>query len=690
MNTQQLSVSAKYKDILVSNEGSRSIDFVSELDPPVSDVSAIELLSYSVGTSSSNIEPNNNRVRFEIGPNVAEFEVADSGFGYDTYNSPNLFINGYRQSLSEYDVSIRSIGGVILRTDGNIVSPNIPSQNYDNCNLAREEHKKDDLKFYMVVDAKTKIERVVVISNASDIPLSSCTIEVEKPFDFPYAIHICKAGTFNPTSPRLWCDTINIKNAFVRYVASPTALDIDILGEYIAEEVNRSLGWTIKRGEVPRKLATYGYWGGDGTVRYQCRYLNDQFFLVDLQNEGFTLGDENCMPLNMGEGGFPKMTAFGGLYPCATTIWHILAFAKENKTILPGCASNVKYTTFDTQIEVELWGYQSAHSARVSLVNSLNFFKAARAAVLKPRLRNCTAVLRPGYYSIGTVKANDEIIRQAGDGLLKELQDQMNIAYFVLGNGKNDSVNRSVGDVNNPNETDKFALHRPRLLTDVGHGGSPHHFLVTLEDANIYDGILPQSSTNIRTNQQRKTRVRVSFAVPGIQTLRFLQLGPLTMLGFTNETLASSLFTIYRGHSVPIKLQAIQASSNYDLSVRQKVLKVQFGMNSQALNDLALIAVAGRPDFAGAPITTDGSEADYNDELEHAKGTLPLSKNITRDSGSTRLAPMFRGLDFGARRIDLESKQRNVAALRIRIANWYMHSSEAVHFILRLHHSSSL
>ena len=598
---------------------------------------------------------------------------------------------------------------------------------------------------------------------------------------------------------------------YQQYINSSGSTNIDVLGTQIEMEINYVLGWDVRtkedlseqedmndghfafdneyrwKTEHQHTLVTkVGTWVSPTdseilTPRYQVRYHNSNFSFVDLLNEPFSLaGNFDAAPLlsqkkkvysngfldmdpnENGELYLSKFLSFGGVYPCVTTLFGVLGFSVKNET--PQVSSVVNYTHFGGS-ESMLFGYTSQRDARSVLNEYFEMYLNARAATLNLSVHKCTAKLRHGVYAIGNVLHQNyrrksvnnaalhpsyEInVRQAGDGLIKEVQDQMNLAFHGPG------ISVAVGDLNNvvqARNNRKAALHYPIVNEETieqstsifADRKSPHMFVVSLEDADIYDGTRLQTSVNLQSNQNRKTRIRISFsqmydqAVTKKISLKLLnQSGPSatrsvsSMLGFTSHDLSEQQFVSYipdaiheqasddpnyATTSTPVYTYGIQAQSTFDTSVRSKSCRIEVGINqNSSYAPLATAMVAGRTDNANITCNTDGSVQSFLNEQQRLLGfnrhqeftsdstrasmfaepqmASVISSYIRPVSQTNANTPVFRAIDWGVRPIVLE-KRYNVSALFFQVKDgrndilWPCNASETAFFMLRLHHPS--
>lgn len=380
-------------------------------------------------------------------------------------------------------------------------------------------------------------------------------------------------------------------------------------------------------------------------------------------------------------------------FACVTTLMGILGFAPRDtmpssmhdqmtndrrlKTVLmPNGTVEVKhaYQTIDDNIQ-NMWAY-------------LQKFRSRRRATIMVSTLKATARLRHGVYSIGTVlhqnfrhegstamTASREIyIRQAGDGLIKELQDQMNMAYFGswIQRKVYDASSHAWSSYEGPDHGRRFALHYPHQLepSSAIYPDTPHMFAVSLEDADVYNGISTQTASNMRSNQNRKTRVRISFVgqrfiadgqrldtglsytytgknddaalIPTRLTLTLRNgTGPSTsrsianMLGFESTDVSDEQFVEwyptpntqppanpdYMVYTLPRYTYGCQAPSVYDTQVRTKACVIKIGLNQgESFKPLAVAMVAGRTDHANITCNTDGSVQSFLTETNRMSG----------------------------------------------------------------------
>lgn len=870
-----IEVSEDYTDVLCHGTGVTDLQFSNPLSRVVKNVSKAELVAYDLPCRKNTVDDSNDCLDFEMGPEIGRVFVTDPGYGYDRFNPPNLHVVNYRSfdnNDKEKNAPVgnaayyppwgnRSISGIRLQQGGD-ASPLVTADKYKEAGVVPQIAKQDLISFGCDVSnyqlAHTTLEGIITnqpaqkcyMVRASDVMTPEASLQVDKPFEYPYHIHIsrnvistAKKSTstvgadntntnaitevvtdgFDYNGPRLFSDKIKLYRAFYRYsqYLDDNDADIDVLGTQIEMEINYVLGWDVRakegtgvgtnvydmndhkftsdneyRWDVEFQHLLHvktGDWPSPSdsplhSPRYQIRYYNGVFTLVDLFNEPFSLaGSFNAAPLqsqkkmvsNIGfldmerndddEYYLSKFLAFGGLYPCVTTIFGILGFAVKNE--IPQLSPAVTYTHFNGQ-QSTLFGYTSEADAREILKQQWALYLHARPASFKMSVHKCTARLRHGVYAIGSVihqnyrrkAANNsdrnpslEInVRQASDGLIKEVQDQMNIAFHGPG------ICVQVGDTNNISEAHlnrKQALHYPLLsggtfsnnFTSIfADRKSPHKFVVTLEDADIYDGTIAQSATNLRSNQNRKTRVRISFSESHAQaqitrpSLRILNRtganasrSIANMLGFSSEDVSDQQFVSYipvpsimqndpdanylvtdppnySNETEPRYTYGVQAQSTFDTSVRSKSCRIELGINqNSSYTPLATAMVAGRTDHANTTCNTDGSVQSFlNEQLrllgsnrfqeieddttktslyaEPQLGTV-VSSYIRPVSQNNLNTPVFRAIDWGVRPIVLD-KRYNVGELFFRVLDgrnqilWPCNASETTFFMIRLHH----
>lgn len=851
-----IEVSEDYTDVLCHGTGVTDLQFSNPLSRVVKNVSKAELVAYDLPCRKNTVDDSNDCLDFEMGPQIGRVFVTDPGYGYDRFNPPNLHVVNYRSfdtndqeknapvgTVSYYPPwGNRSISGIRIQQEGD-ASPDVSADKYDDAGVIPQIAKKDLISFGCDVSnhqlAHTTSEGIITnqaaqkcyMVRASSSMSSDAVVQVDKPFEYAYHIHISRnvvstatkststvgeenedtnaiteivTDGFDSNSPRLFSDKIKLYRAFYRYrqyIETHDEPNIDVLGTQIEMEINYVLGWDVRTKEADPNEPVYdmndgtfplddafrwdvefqhslhvktGNWPSPGgsplhSPRYQIRYHNGMFTFVDLFNEPFSLGGRfNAAPLqsqkkmvsnigfldmetNDGEYYLSKFLCFGGKYPCVTTIFGILGFAVKNE--IPQLSPAVSYTHFNGQ-QSTLFGYTSQTDAREILKQQWSLHLHARPASFNLSVHKCTARLRHGVYAIGSVihqnykrKATNgdnaapslEInVRQACDGLIKEVQDQMNIAFHGPG------ICVQVGDTNNilkARENRKEALHYPLLseatvsndVTSIfADRKTPHKFVVTLEDADIYDGTIAQSATNLRSNQNRKTRVRISFSESHGQALRSrtsLRLLNRTganasrsianMLGFSSADLSDQQFVSYipvipepvvadppQNPSVTDPPQytdetaarytyGVHAQSTFDTSVRSKSCRIEIGLNqNSSYTPLATAMVAGRTDHANTTCNTDGSVQSFlNEQLrllgsnrcfeianDPSKASLyaepqlgaVISSYIRPVSQNNLNTPVFRAIDWGVRPIVLD-KRYNVGELFFRVLDGRNH-----------------
>jgi len=845
-----IEASENYTDVLCHGTGVTQLEFSNPIPRLVKRVSKAELIAYDIPCRKNTVDASNDRLDFEVGPEIGRVFVTDAGQGYDRFNPPTLHVVNYRSVITGEKEKVgprnsrsyyppwnnRSVSGIKIR-QRNYASPSVnpdlqtAAVKYNEAGVEYEPQQVDRISFgcdinnthLAFTDAQgnvttQKATQCYMVRSASLMD-EKAVIEVDRPFDYPYHLHLCRnvvstatttdgttteiiAGQFAKDKPRIFSDKIKLYRAFYRYeqYVLEHGENIDVLGTQIAMEINYVLGWDVRHNALNEQdnlndghfpdddeyrwhpefqatcLTKIGEW--TESLRYQVRYHNSNFMFVDLFNEPFSLGSsfESGALIEQKKyvftTGFLNMDAdqrglyleqflcFGGLYPCVTTLFGILGFATQSH--VPALSDNISYTMF-SGATATLYGYASEKSGREVLKVHYNMYRSARPAILRPSVHKCTAHIRHGVYAIGNVlqqsyrrsaqnnseaKPSYEInVRQAADGLLKEIQDQMNLAFHGPG------LAVAVGDVNNivkAHEMRQHALHYPLMngssfsntATIFDGRLSPHKFVVTLEDADVYDGEQPQSATNLRSNQNRKTRVRISFSEQHNQplkyrtTLRLLnRTGPnssrsiTSMLGFSTQDITDQQFMCYVSQAnnanpdadpnyanltVPRYMYGVQAQSTFDTAVRSKSCRIEIGINqNSSFTPLAVAMVAGRTDHANTTCNTDGSVQSYLNEQQRLSGfnryleiesdptrstvfaepsvgaaVAPYIKPVSQNNLNT---PVFRSVDWGVRPVTLD-RRYNVTELFFRVLDgrhsllWPCNASETTLFFVRLHH----
>jgi len=511
-------VGDEYTDVICHGGGITDGLFHCITEDSVQNVVSAELIAYSVPPLKRTVASHNNSLDFDVGPYVESAVVEDTGNGYDIWNPPSLNLTSYRsarQNVIEYLAPMgheayyppwdnRSVTGIKIRGKTGYVSPSASSQSYSDAGATTDDVDfVDNLAILLNVTNSGSISSSEIVRRSNRLNMKDATINVDRPQHYPYCIHIAKSvnGDMTENSARVWNDSIKIYRAMYRYQkwCENNTGDIDVLANQIAMEINHALGWDVRsiatltpylndgmfpydddyRWKVPDEPGRYGTWS-DVNPRYQCRYYEKCFFIVDTQNEPFNMGTNvQAAPLAVApreRGGLKSsylnsMLTDGGLYPCVTSIWGILGLAAKLGT--PVATNNVKYTHYDGTIQT-LWGYTSSVDVRTTLHGMYNTYLFGSAANIRLGVRSCTALVRSGSYTI--------------EELTKEVQDQMNIAYYTIEN--------------------HYTLRDP--VQDNDSFPIPEFFTVTLESSSTYNGEEAPVPSNVRSNQLLDLRVRIS------------------------------------------------------------------------------------------------------------------------------------------------------------------------------------
>lgn len=703
----------------------------------------------------------------------------------------------------------RSISGlqVAHATHGRMSAP-IPSNTWDTI-FARKVVSGEEDTFQMALAVNdSRLTAVQVYSKARMFEANESTCMVGAPFEYPYSLHITRLSpNAQVEEAHIFTDVIKIYRAFYRYEKSGSN-DIAVLARQIAMEINYALGWDV------RNQLNDGIWADDNSYRWSPenrgahlhavgrwpanphsspRYIcvwtrhktnTDGFFFVDIQNSPFNFGhvvnggqpqplqwtdkvqhDDQMAVLSDGyREHFAGSGDSGARQACLTTLWGILGFispitSKKKVPLFPWTMEGFSLPDGTTRT---VQGFMSLVDASSNLERYYDMYRERRAATVTLDVMRCTARLRHGVYSIGNVlhqnykrSGNTQNVpsrhihvRQAADGLIKEVQDQMNIAY----NGH--TIRQTLGntdDIVGSYTGAAWRLHVPHFSGSTSRGiASPHIIVVSLENADIEDPLANQSSTNLRTNQHRKTNVRISISElheterpsgsPSAKTNLTLQLlfrsGPnssrsaASMLGFERADIPDRRFihyvpqTIgqdtatsapgYAGFSMRY-MYGVQAASVHDTSIRSKACMIDIGINAKVnYESVAVAMISGRTDHAVQTCNTDGSVQSFLNEtirlsgfnrdteigadaqktsvfteadvLQVVRGMLTFQGQISQNT------PVLRASDWGTMRVTLP--QRVISAKRLCVrgrdartgGTWECNSAETSLFMVRLYH----
>lgn len=650
------------------------------------------------------------------------------------------------------------------------------------------------------------VARLDVCSRSSFIDASDSRIIIDAPFEYPYSIFITlRSANAQNDVAHVFTDMIKIYRAFHKYETAGID-NIDVLSSQIAMEINYAIGWDVtgqlNDGHFPEDtnlrwkprqwahvsgspLNAVGPWPEDPRTdpRYMCIYKDidgqgPKFLFIDTKGEWFNLTKQETdgsypQPLQwaertlhsngevtftgqyqahfLGSGQVEDAFATNDRQACITTLWGILAFADEDSTTrtVPSTVQTFENFTLPGGSRRTVTGFKSVLNTRNVLQKYYSMYSSRSAARATLGVMKLHAKLRHGVYSIGSiihqnykrsgtldnVPSRHVHVRQAADGLLKEIQDQMNIAYqgyrIQLPLGNTDDIVTSY-------EGKSHRLHVPHL-----DNVSPHAIVVSLENADIEDPSANQSQVNLRTNQHRKTRVRIclsdTYSAPRASNNRTLQLlfasgqnsknSLASMLGFERRDYTDRMFT----HFVPIVvgtndvtagpsygslvqeyMYGIQASSVYDTSVNSKACVIEMGMNAKVnYEGVAVAMVAGRTDHATQTCNTDGSVQSYIHEVCRLSGfnrpneiqadtskesvftenrLMPVVSPFVYPASQNSLnTPVFRASDWGTKRVKLKQrahvKKICIRGLDARTGDpWSCNSAETSLFMIRLHH----
>ena len=809
-----------YTEVLAYHDGSTLLEFTQAINPPVHDVTDVELVAYDLPCRKETIDSSNDSIDFSVGPFISQCHVLAHGKGYDMFNPPNLHLTHFRSYVGKHNeripsdhqspgwyppFGVRNCSGLGLThvTDG-AMSPAVDHRVWHESVSQKPLISKLDTLQMCASITDTSIASVDVYMRGSHFDVASTRVTVDKPFEYPYSIYISQE---NGTPAYLFNDVIKIYRAFYRYEASGSN-DISFLGTQIAMEINYSLGWDVRhelndnlcpedsesrwhpdnRGQF---LQIAGTWDQDPrqTPRYMCVFQSygnvssPRFSFVDTLNQSFHLGKRlnGAVPppvawdnkVRHSNGDVQASTGYrehfisgsteaDGTLPvvgashrqaCITTLWGLLGFISpiSTKHVLPGGGGTIPNFPLPGRGNTVVKGFQSLVNAVSNLQAYYKMYKTRTAASLQLDILRCTARLRHGVYSIGTVMeqsykrpAQNSVAnkpsrhihtRQASDGLIKEVQDQMNIAIQGY------RIARELGntsDMASSYDGSAWRLHVPHL----GQQGSPHVIVVSLENNDIEQPDKVQSHANLRTNQSRKSRVRISLsdmysgarpqADKNNLTLTLLfESGPNaarsagSMLGFENKDRKDSAFTVFAptdlsattpsyGPFVPYTVYGIQAHSRWDTGVKSKACVHEFGINTRQYEKLAVAMVAGRTEFANNPSNADGSVQSFINETTRLSGfnrPTEVGTDTTKASVFTEAAltpainpfvrpimqdnpnvPVFRAIDWGARKMRLD-RRTSVERIYIRGLDgrsgqvWPCNASESAFVMIRLHHS---
>ena len=790
-----------YTDVLAYNNGSMLLEFEQVLDPPVESVTDVELIAYDLPCQKDTVDASNDCIDFQVGPFIAQCAITDSGLGYDMFNPPNIHVTHHRSfntsdTESNGDVgtpgwyppfAARSISGIrIVHAEQGDMSP-VVSDTVWNASISQKPLINAEDSFRMgchVENTKLSGASMHIYSRGTVLEASKCRCVVDKPFEYPYSLYISTGDSF------LFTDMIKIYRAFYRYEMSG-ANDIKILGRQVAMEINYALGWDVRyelndglcpedsthRWKVEHRgqsLHIAGTWQQDPrwAPRYMCLFQaheteEHRFFFVDTQDKYFELGKvlNGAVPPplqwadktyhNNDEVSSSEYTQHfvtgavnGHGQTCITTLWGLLGFISpvQAKKALPAPFAIVGLQLPGVQANVK--GYTSLINASTNLQAYFNMYLTRKKATLSLSVLKCTARLRHGVYSVGSVMEQSHRLpaangsehhsthiqtRQAADGLIKEVQDQMNIAYQGY------RIERPLGntsDIVESHEGREWRLHVPHM----GQEKSPHMFCVSLENSDIQQPFQNQSGTNLRSNQVRRTRIRIVMSEmynamrpednKHNMTMSLLfKTGPNasrsagSMLGFERADYTDEKFVVFRpvdlGSSYAPQtassvMYGIQAPSRWDTGLKSKACVIEMGINSKLYNPVAVAMVAGRNDFATQASNGDGSTQTFINESLRLSGfnrhaeigadtsklsmfsdaralsvIAPFMRHVHQDNPNT---PVFRGIDWGAKKMSLD-KRNYVERLCIRAVDgqtgdvWKCNASEPVFLMFRLHHS---
>ena len=663
--------------------------------------------------------------------------------------------------------------------------------------------EEDTLQVALEVQ-NSQLSAAQVYSSAHVFHASESTCKVDSPYEYPYSLYVTLLSpNAQVDEAYLFTDVIKIYRAFYRYERSGSN-DIAVLARQIAMEINYALGWDV------RSQLNDGIWADDNSYRwipehrgshlhavgtwpesphsnprYMCLFKahttnTPGFYFVDTRNSPFNLGrmvdsqqpqplqwtnktqyDNQVTVLSNGYrehfAGAGSVGSSPGKQACITTLWGLLGFispiaAKKKVPLAPSTMTGFALPDGTTRTVL---GFSSLIDASTNLRKHYDMYKARKAGAATLDVMRCTAKLRHGVYSIGNVlhqnykrsgvaqnvPSRHIHVRQAADGLIKEVQDQMNLAY------RGHTIRRPLGNTDDIVESYAGAawrLHVPHF----SEGDSSHTIVVSLENVDIEDPLADQSPTNLRTNQHRKTNVRISLAEqytterpsPGKSNLTLQLLfrsGPnsthsvASMLGFQRVDVMDRMFVHYVPQVIgqltttsdpnyagfnQRYMYGIQAGSVHDTGIRSKACVIDIGINTTATYEpIAVAMVSGRTDHALQTCNADGSLQSFLNETCRLSGfnrdteinadaskssvftesaVMQVVRGMVREhSQISQNTPVLRASDWGTTKLTLP--QRILSAKRVCVRGrdarsgevWACNAAETSLFMIRLYHS---
>lgn len=447
-----------YSDVLCHHSGGMKLLFSNKLRRTIEGVNKVEVIAYDMPCRRSTIDSSNDCFDFVIGPYIFEAHITNQGFGYDPYNPPDLHTFHYRSNNPEENYresnanegskewfppwKSRSISGMsITDMNGTPMSKMLKPAAYASfIGQPPIELKGDTLQIFSTVSNNrldtSNNNRMLLTADGSTVKVEGSEFTIDALYEYPYSIFIQHtAGPFRCA----YNDIIKIYRAFYRY-SQLLVPSIDSLATQIEMEINYALGWNVadpasRMDDNLFKDSTYrwkpehngirssayqvvGTWGAHekGIPKYQCRYYNRRFHLVDTKNEPFTLGvciNDKVQTIfehnrTKFRGDIDKsMVSGGGNLACVTTLWGLLGFRE-------GRSASMEYTNFVGNTST-LHGYVSTEDMHVSLHQHYDLYKKRKAATGRVQSLHCTARLRHGVYPIGSV-LQQKFKRKAANG----------------------------------------------------------------------------------------------------------------------------------------------------------------------------------------------------------------------------------------------------------------------------------